>query len=228
MRAGVFFILSTSVASAAHAAPWPQSDDGFYARTLVAHETLDGLEGWRADAYVEYGLTKKLTVTAKAEAVQFADAPYLDGEAYRLTLRRGLVAWKGWQVGIEAGPVYGAASPGLRGCGGLGAELRVSGGISGVRDGRDFYAFADLGVTAREDECVRPRAEFGYGVDVGSRAFVGQQFWVERGAAGTDSNKYETQIGLHFSRFDAALGFRDTYWSDYDEQAILVTLISRR
>lgn len=218
---------TASFAQAAEAAPWPQRDDGYYTRLLVASETLNGVEGVRADVYGEWGLTQNWTLTAKAEGVRYKDAAYLDRDQYRLTARRGVWSHQGWQAGVEAGAVHGNASTSFAGCGGWGAEARMSAGASGVINDQAYFAFADLGVVAYDTGCTRPRAEIGYGIDVTPRYFISQQIWIERGSQGDPSNKYETLLGVHFERFDLAFGYRDTFSSPYDEQAIVLTLVKR-
>jgi hypothetical protein len=211
----------------AEAAPWPQRDDGFYTRILVAAESLNGVEGVRADAYGEWGLTTDWTLIAKAEGVRYDSADYLDGEHYRLSARRGIWSSKGWQIGAELGAVHYTAASGFAGCAGTGGEARMSGGITGVLNNQAYYAFADLGIVALNSGCTRPRLEVGYGLDITPRTFIGQQVWIERGNQGDPSNKYETMIGVHFDRFDLALGYRDTFSTPYDEAAIVLTLVRR-
>ncbi len=173
------------------------------------------------------GRPQNWTLTAKAEGVRYDGADYLDGDQYRLSVRRGLWSSKGWQIGAELGALHNTAQSSFAGCGGTGGEARIAGGITGVLNNQAYYAFADLGVVAFDTGCTRPRAEIGYGLDLTSRYFIGQQFWIERGNQGDPSNKYETMIGMHFERFDLALGYRDTFSTPYEEEAFVVTLVKR-
>ncbi len=159
---------------------------GWYARTLVSAETLDGAEGWRGDAYGEYGLSPRWTLTAKAEAITFPSDTAFDRQAYRVTLRRQLFARKGWAAGVEAGAVYGSTATGITGCGGPGAEMRAGLGYSGARKGNDCHAFADVALIAQEGDGRRARAEIGSGADLGHNVFTGQQIWLEDGNQSAD------------------------------------------
>jgi hypothetical protein len=68
----------------AEAAPWVREDGGWYARMLGAHDTLNGADGWRLDLYGEYGVTDKITLTLKSEAVTYPDFRAFDRESWRL------------------------------------------------------------------------------------------------------------------------------------------------
>lgn len=221
-------VTSASIAGAASAAPWVRDDGGWYARTLVSAETLDGAEGWRADAYGEYGLSHRWTLTAKAEAITFPSDTAFDRQAYRVSLRRQVFARKGWAIGAEAGAVFGSTSTGLFGCDGPGAEMRAGAGYSGARKGNNFHVFADAAFIAQEGECQRARAEIGYGADLGRNFFTGQQVWLENGNRSADSVKTESQLGYHFEHFDAAIGYREELGGQFSERAVLVAFTARR
>jgi hypothetical protein len=212
----------------AEAGPWTRDDGGFYGRVLYSMEDLDGVDGHRVDAYGEYGLTQRWTLTAKTEAVTYPDDSAINRESYRMTLRRQVWRHGGWTVGAEGGPVYGSAIAGLSNCDKWGGEARLSGGFSGARKGRDFYVFSDLAVIGHEDGCVRQRAEFGYGADLTEHVFTTQQVWLERGNDSADSYKMESQIGYHLGRIDLSVGYREEFGSAYDESAVLVALTTRR
>lgn len=79
-----------------------REEGGWYrlARRLT-QDRLDGAEGWRTDLYGEYGLTPKLSVTAKSEGVSFPGAADFNREWYRLTLRRELFSRGGWVAGAS-------------------------------------------------------------------------------------------------------------------------------
>jgi len=213
----------------AEAGPWTRDDGGFYLRGLVSTETLNGLDGTRADAYGEYGLTDRLTLTGKTEAVFYEDSiGDIDRQSYRLTLRRQLWAHKGFVIGAEGGAVYGNAIAGTFGCDEWGGEARLSVGYSGVRKSLGFYLFGDVAMIGHQDGCVRHRAEFGYGADLSDRIFVTQQVWLERSNDSADSNKFESQVGYHFGHVDISVGYREEFGGAYEENAYLIALTTRR
>ncbi len=205
-----------------------REDGGWYARALIAHDTLEGVEGWRSDAYSEFGLTDALTLTAKAEAVTYSHYTAFDREAYRLTLRRRLLERGNWTLGAEAGPVYGSTATGFVSCDGIGFETRGGLGYSGQRKGRSIYAFADVIHIQQADNCGRNRLEIGYGSDLTERIFLAQQVWIEDGNESADSIKSENQIGIHFDRFDLALGYREELGGQFNEHAVTLALVARR
>ncbi|MBK8198791.1 MAG: hypothetical protein IPK75_10495 [Acidobacteria bacterium] len=219
---------AASIAGAANAAPWVRDDDGWYARALIAHDTLNGADGWRADLYGEYGLTDNWTLTAKTEAVAYPGASEFNREAYRLTLRRKLLVHDEWSVGVEAGPIYGGTTTGLNSCEGLGFETRGGLGYSGQLEGRAVYMFADAIYIQQEDGCARRRAEIGYGSDLTDHVFLTQQVWLESGDRSATSVKLENQIGLHLGAVDVSLGYREEIGGEFEETAILVALVARR
>lgn len=226
-RVGLILCSALAATGRAEAGPWAQGQGDWYARAVLSDEQLDGANGTRVDLYGEYGITEKWTLTAKSEAVAYDIGSQFDREAYQLTLRRQLISNRGWAVGVEAGAVYGSAVAGVFGCEGLGAEARLSGGLSGVRGDRAFYAFADIAANGHEDGCTRQRLEIGYGVDLWQDVYFGQQLWVERGNVTADSNKYETQLGYHFPWADVSVGYREEFAGDFDEKAVLVGVTLR-
>jgi hypothetical protein len=213
----------------AGAGPWTRDEGGFYLRGLVSTETLDGLGGTRADAYGEYGLTDRWTLTGKTEAVFYEDSiGEIDRQSYRVSLRRQLWAHKGFAFGAEAAAVYGSAIAGTFGCDEWGGEARLSGGYSGVRKSLGFYLFSDVAMISHQDGCVRRRAEFGYGADISDWIFVTQQVWLERSNDSADSNKFESQVGYHLGHLDISVGYREEFGGAYEENAYLVALTTRR
>lgn len=223
---GVLF-LGLAWAVPASAGPWSQPHEGWYAEAVGTEEELEGVRGNRVSLYGEYGFAPNWTVTAKSEAVAYEVGSQFNKEFWRATLRRQLVTHKGWAVGVEGGLVHGSSLAGVFGCDEWGAEARLSGGLSGLRGGRNFYVFADAAVIRHEDGCVRQRAEFGYGVDIWQDFFISQQLWVERGNETADSNKYETKLGYHFGWADVAIGYREEFAGEFDEHAVLLALILR-
>ena len=140
-----------------------RDDDVWYARALVALDTLGDADGWRADLYGEDGLTDKWTVTAKSESVTYPGYEAFDRDAYRLTLRRKLLELGHWTLGAEAGPVYGSTSTGFTSCDGFGFETRAGLGYSGERRGCPFYVFTDAAYMLQDNGCERACVEIGCG-----------------------------------------------------------------
>ncbi|KJS35071.1 MAG: hypothetical protein VR74_18135 [Hyphomonas sp. BRH_c22] len=226
---GAVLVGALVVAIPAEAGPWARDAGGFYVRGLVSAETLGGLDGMRADTYGEYGLTDRLTLTGKTEAVFYEDSiGAIDRQSYRVSLRRQLWSRKGFTFGAEAGAVYGNAIAGTFGCDEWGGEARVSGGYSGVRKSLGFYLFSDVALISHQDGCLRRRAEFGYGADVSDPIFVTQQVWLERSNDSADLNKFESQVGYHFGHFDVSVGYREEFGGIYEENAYLIALATRR
>ena len=228
MRAFGVLGLVLALPDVASAGPWAQAPGDWYASANVTYEELEGIRGNRVELYGEYGFARDWTVTAKSEAVAYELGGQFDKEFWRGTLRRQLVSHKGWAVGVEGGVVHGNSLGGVFACDEWGAELRLSGGLSGVRGGRNFYTFADLVAIRHEDGCTRQRAEFGYGVDLWQNIFLSQQLWIERGNKSADSNKYETKLGYHFDWADLAVGYREEFAGDFEEHAVLLSIVFRR
>lgn len=227
---GTIAILTAAVGGAgvAEAAPWVREEGGWYARALGAQDRLEGAVGWRADFYGEYGLTPKVTVTAKNEAVMYPGAAEFDQDFWRLTFRRELASRGGWTAGAEAGAVYGSTVTSVFGCNGFGYEARAGAGWSGMMSGRALYGFADVAQIVQEDGCRRTRIETGYGQDLTERIFIGQQLWYEEGNQSARSIKTETQLGVHFGPVDLSLGYRQEIGGVFEESAVLVALVARR
>ena len=228
MRGIAIILCGLMAAGPASAGPWAQAPGGWYAEATVTEEELEGVQGNRVELYGEYGLAPGWSVTAKTEAVSYELNSQYDREFWRATLRRQLLSHKGWAVGVEAGLVHGNSLAGVFGCDEWGAEARLSGGLSGLRGGRDFHVFADAVVIQHEDGCVRQRAEFGYGVDIWKDFFISQQLWIEQGNRTADSSKYETRLGRHFKWADLAIGYREEFAGEFDEHALLLAVILRR
>jgi len=227
---GLFTQIRTfaSMAGAAQAAPWTQDQGGWYGRALVAKDTLDGAEGWRADVYGEYGLADNWTLTAKSEAVTYPDYGEFDREALRLSLRRQLFTHGNWTLGAEAAILEGGTATGLVSCEGFGADARARLGHSGhSKDGRPFYYFADAALIRQSAGCERWRAEIGYGPDLTDSVFLTQQIWIEEGNQSASSVKTESQIGVHFGPVDVSLGHREEIGGQFEETAVLIAVVAR-
>ena len=222
------FLTAASLAATAEAAPWTQADGSWYGRALVARDTLNSAEGWRADLYAEYGLTGNLTLTAKSEAVTYQGFDAFDRDTLRLSLRRQLLQRGNWTLGAEAAVLDGSTSTGFTSCDGFGAEMRTGLGYSGKRKGRAFYAFGDVALIRQEQGCERWRAEFGYGSDLTEHIFLTQQIWFEEGNISARSVKTESQIGVHWGPADVSLGYREEIGGAFEETAVLVAVVMRR
>jgi hypothetical protein len=227
MRGPICISIGIACAGAAEAAPWTRDDGGYYARVALSAEEISGLNAVRLDLYGEYGLRDNLTLTVKSEAVNYVEASDFDSQSLRVTLRRELWAKKGWVAAIEGGPVYGTAVAGVFGCDTIGAEARLSGGISGKRGVRDFYAFSDLAVTAHADGCQRTRAEFGYGVEIVPDWWLSQQVWLEQGNQSATSHKFETSLARRFDAFDISLGYREEIGGRFEEKGLVIAVIRK-
>lgn len=224
-----FLCLSTGliVTGVAEAAPWTNEDGGYYARLAFSTEDISGLSAVRLDLYGEYGLRDNLTLTAKSEAVSYSNASDFDSQMLRLTLRQKLYDNKGWVAAIEGGPVLGSTISGKIGCDTIGAEARISGGISGRRGKRDFYAFSDVAAIAHDDGCRRTRAEFGYGVEVVPDWWLGQQVWLEQGNMSATSQKFEISLARRFDAFDVSLGYREEFGGRFEEKGLVIAFIRK-
>jgi hypothetical protein len=222
-------LTAASIAGAANAAPWTQAEGDWYGRALVARDTLDGAEGWRADLYGEYGISDRWTLTAKSEAVTYPDFSEFDREALRLSIRRQLLERGNWTLGAEAAVLDGSTATGLVSCEGFGAEARAGLGYSGQsRQGRPFYYFADAALIRQQGGCERWRAEIGYGADLTDRVFLTQQIWIEEGNQSASSIKTESQLGVHFGPVDVSLGYREETGGQFEETAVLIAVVARR
>ncbi|WP_375209941.1 hypothetical protein [Hyphomonas jannaschiana] len=215
-------------AGSAEAGPWSQQPGDIYARSNVSFEQLDGEDGWRGDAYGEYGLGRGWMITGKVETVRY-DGGTADADSYRISARKQL--WsndKGWSLGVEGAALRGTTLAGVFGCDGYGGEARASVGRSGVYKARNYYFFADAAWIHQEGGCDRQRFEFGYGTDLGGNFFSTEQVWLEYGSQSADSIKTETQLGYHFPLADVSIGYREELGGEFDEQAILLAVTVRR
>lgn len=229
MKYAIAFLGAASVCGVAEAGPWAQEPGGFYGRALVAREVLDGADAWRGDVYAERGLTKTLTIMAKAEAVRFDQTDAFDREAVRLAVRKQVFKKGGFAGAIEVGALHGATATGVTGCQSLGGEVRASLGYSGTsKKGRDWYAFGDVAAIEHEGGCRRQRVELGYGSDISAKLFIGQQVWLEQGDVSADSIKTETVLGYHADWADVSVGYRAEHGGQFDEQSYLISVTVRR
>lgn len=222
------FFTAASLAASAEAAPWTQAEGSWYGRALLARDTLNSADGWRADLYAEYGLTRNLTLTAKSEAVTYEGFEAFDRDTFRLSLRRQLLQRGNWTLGAEAAYLEGSTSTGFTRCDGRGTEIRTGLGYTGERKGRQFYAFGDAAFIRQQNGCDRWRAELGYGSDLTRHIFLTQQLWIEEGNLTARSVKTESQIGVHWGPADVSLGYREEIGGAFEETAVLIAVVMRR
>lgn len=227
MRVWVLGIVTFGAGQAAEAGPWLRDPGDGYGRVSVARESVEGLDANRFDAYGEFGLTQRWTLTAKAEQVQFVDASDFNAEGYRVTARGSLWSRETVHVAVEVGAVYGAAIGGVRGCDTVGGEARLSGGASGQWYGADWYAFADVASRIHGEGCWRDRLEIGAGQEVFRNLFFTNQIWLERGSAEAESSKFETGLLYRMDALDFSIAYREEFSGRFDEDGIVVA-ISRR
>ena len=211
----------------ADAGPWGLEPGEAYGRLALAAEEVNGLSARRYDAYTEIGLPLSLTLSAKAEQVQFPDAQDFNAEGYRATLRREVWSRETVKVAAEVGAVYGAAIGGVRGCDQLGAELRVTSGASGRWDGAHWYAFADIATRIHAQDCWRDRLEFGAGQEIYRNLYITNQVWLERGSEEERSAKIETGLMYRFEKVDVSLSVREELSGRFDETGVVISVARR-
>lgn len=211
----------------AQAGPWGLEPGDGYGRFAISAEEVNGLSAQRYDLYSEVGLPLSLTLTAKAERVEFPNAKDFSAEGYRATLRHGLWSRETVKVAVEVGAVYGAAIGGVRGCNELGAELRVTSGASGRWDGAHWYVFGDVATRIHAQDCWRDRLEFGAGQEIYRNLYITNQVWLERGSERARSAKIETGLMYRFERVDVSLAVREELSGRFDETGVVVSLARR-
>ncbi|MEO1552497.1 MAG: hypothetical protein AAFR82_01085 [Pseudomonadota bacterium] len=207
----------------AAAAPWVQEDDGLYARVSLAQEDVEGLSGWRADAYAEYGLTSRLTATAKIERVNYRDASDFNTDGWRSTLRLAVLDKGPIVVSVEAGLLQGAAIGGRNGCEKIGTEVRTGIGWSGLWRQRSTYLFGELAGRVHED-CQRQRYAFGLGQQTSEHFWSVTQVWLERGDGNAASDKFQTELLWRAKPADFSFGYRNENGGLFEEESIFIAL----
>lgn len=210
----------------ASAAPWTQEEGGLYTRISLAREEVQGLQGWREDAYVEYGVTQDWTITAKVEAVAYQDAPDFNGQGWRVTARRKLYQRGTFNITAEAGLLQGEAIGGRNGCETLGGETRVGAAWSGKWRKRQTYTFAE--VAGRfHNGCNRERYEFGFGQQASENLWNVTQVWLERGDTNAKSDKLQSEILWRGDFADYSVGYRNENGGLFREESIFFALAKR-
>ena len=209
--------------SSAAAAPWLQENDGLYTRVSIAQEEVEDLSGWRSDAYAEYGLTSRWTITSKFEQVAYPSAPDFNVDGWRATLRYKLLERGALKMSLESGLLQGAAIGGRNGCHKLGLEVRSGLAWSGQWRKRETFMFGE--VAGRfHDGCERERYEFGVGQQTSKNVWSITQIWLERGNTNAKSDKFQSEILLRRESADVSFGYRNENGGVFEEESVFVAL----
>ena len=209
------------------AAPWVQSKGEAYLSLTTAFEDHSGFTATRIDAYGEYGLSDKWTLTAKYEQVDFSDTNIFDRSGARLTARRSLFRTGNWVSAVEAGVLEGEAIGGLGGCEETGIEASLGGGWSGEMVRGPYYIGATLGHRAHDSGCSRNRLEVIAGFENLERNLhYTLQLWSERGD-GADSDKIDMRVSRRIGRAEIGVGLREEMSGNFEETAAVVSLALR-
>ncbi|MEM7328804.1 MAG: hypothetical protein AAF437_08705 [Pseudomonadota bacterium] len=207
----------------AAAAPWVQEDDGLYTRVSIAQEDVEDLSGWRADAYAEYGLTSRLTVTGNIERVEYDNGADFNTDGWRSTLRYAVIEHGPVVVSLEAGLLQGAAIGGRNGCDRLGTEVRAGLAWSGEWQKRSTYVFGEAAGRFHGD-CQRERFAFGLGQRTSENVWSVTQVWLERGDTNAASDKFQTELLWRTETADFSFGYRKENGGRFEEESIFLAL----
>ena len=207
----------------AAAAPWVQEAEGLYTRVSVAQEEVEGLSGWRWDAYSEYGLTSKWTITSKLEHVDYPDASDFSADGWRATLRYKVFERGSIKMSLESGLLEGAAIGGSNGCHKLGLEIRSGLAWSGKRQKRETFMFGEVAGRFHEG-CERERYEFGIGQQTSKNVWSVTQIWLERGNTNANSDKFQSEILWRRKSADVSFGYRIENGGLFEEESVFVAL----
>lgn len=207
----------------AGAAPWIQEEGAWYTRAALVSETVEGLSGYRADAYLEYGWSDEWTVTLKGETVRYSGVDGFNSRGWRATARRLIYDTNRLKVSGEVGLLQGSAIGGRNGCDRLGTEARM--GVSwSSRTRRNPYSLYMEGVGRFHGSCERRRLEAGYGIRPYGSVWTITQVWIERGAADAKSDKIQTEIVWNAERFDFSVGVRREVGNAFDEDGVFFAI----
>ena len=210
----------------AGAAPWIQEEGVWYTRAALVSETVEGLNGYRADAYLEYGLSDEWTVTLKGEAVRYTGVDGFDSRGWRATARRLIYDTNRLKVSGEVGLLQGSAIGGRNGCDRLGAEARMGVSWSSRPRRKPYYLYME-GVGRFHGSCERQRLEAGYGIRPYASIWTITQVWIERGASDAKSDKIQTEIVWNAERFDFSVGVRREVGNAFDEEGVFLAIARR-
>lgn len=207
----------------AAAAPWVQEEGALYTRVSIAQESVEGLDGWRTDAYAEYGLSSRITVTGKIEHVSYADAPDFDADGWRSSVRLRIFDKGAFAIAFELGLLEGAAIGGRNGCDTLGAEIRGGVAWSGQWQKRESFLFGEI-ARRTHDACQRRRFEFGFAQQTSKSVWSITQVWLERGDTNAASDKFQSELLWRTSIADLSLGYRNERGGLFDEESVFVAV----
>lgn len=207
----------------AWAAPWIQEEGAWYTRASMVREIVEGLDGHRGDAYLEYGWSETWTLTLKGEGVHYSGVDGFNSRGWRATARRLLYDSDRLKVSAETGLLQGAAIGGRNGCEQLGTEARM--GVSWTSRPRrnPYYLFME-GAGRFHGNCQRQRLEVGYGIEPFQSIWTITQIWIERGAADANSDKLQTEILWETEYLDMSFGFRSEFGGAFEEQGAFIAI----
>lgn len=215
-----FMVLSWSEAAAA---PWIQEDGALYTRISLADEVVEGLRGTRSDAYAEYGLTPKTTLSFKAERIRYGNASDFNSDGWRATVRRSLFDHGAFTASAELGALQGAAIGGRNGCDTLGLEVRSGISWSGTWRDRQTFAFGEV-ATRNYEACRRERLELGYGQQATDRLWNITQVWLERGSPNSQSYKVQSELLWRGDIADFSIGYRQEVGGIFREESVFMAI----
>ena len=208
------------------AAPWIQDEDYLYVRGSYAIEQVEGLDAWRGDLYLDYGINERWGMTFKFERVEYDGAQDFNSSGWQATVRRKLFAQNGFVSTFALGANEGRAIGGQGGCDAFGVEVRGSLGWSGIWRTRNHFVTAD--VAGRfHDGCERQRLELALGRQVSENLWTISQVWLERGNAGAESVKYQSELLWRRGAYDFSAGYRQEQGSVFDENSLFLALAHR-
>ena len=210
----------------AAAAPWIQDEGSLYTRLSLADETVEGLAGARSDAYLEYGLTPKVTVSFKAERIRYDRASDFNSDGWRATVRRPIATIGSFVWSAELGALQGAAIGGRNGCDALGVEARSGVSWSGVWREREAFAFGEVALRSYE-ACRRERFEAGFGQQATDRVWSITQVWLERGSPNAQSYKVQCELLWRADVADFSIGYRQEVGGVFQEESVFLAIARR-
>lgn len=212
--------------AAVFAAPWTQPAETLYMRSSVSWGSLNTDRLLRADLYLEYGLRERWTLTAKGETGYLPEYALSTGTALRATTRHTLVQSPQIRVSLEAGLVYREPEPFATWCEGLNYEVRGGGVWQARAAARSVAIYAEAAIIAQA-RCQSYKWELGLNYPIGSAFSLHTQFWSERGARLTPSDKIQSEIIWHSGANDISFAVRRERGGAFDEHAVLLALARR-
>ena len=210
----------------ASVAPWIQDEDYLYVRGAYAIEQVEGLEAWRGDLFLDYGINERWGVTFKFERVEYDEAQDFNSSGWRAAVRRTLFRRAGFVSAVGIGASEGRAIGGQGGCDAFGVELRGSLGWSGVWRERNQFVTAEVAGRYHE-ACERQRLELSIGRQVSDHIWMINQVWAERGNAGAESVKFQSELLWRRGEFDLSAGYRQEQGRVFDENSLFLALAHR-